>query len=182
MAPAQSVCERVQQLGMRKALVVHSCGLDELTPLGPADVVELAPGGGLREYSLDPADLGVPRCEAADLAGGGPATNAAILRDAFGGARGAVTDALNLNAGYALAACEVASSPQEGFAMAQEAQRSGAAARVMAAWVETSQAALQQEQEQEKRTGVNASGANGVAVSVPPAAPAGAKPSQPVDA
>ena len=28
-------------LGMRKALIVHSQGLDELTPMGPAEVVEV---------------------------------------------------------------------------------------------------------------------------------------------
>ena len=54
-----------------------------------------------------------------DLAGGDARLNASILEDVFGGARGAVADALVLNAGVALAACEVAGSPQEGVAMAQ---------------------------------------------------------------
>lgn len=31
-----------QRLGVKKALVVHSMGLDELTPMGPADVVEVS--------------------------------------------------------------------------------------------------------------------------------------------
>ena len=53
-----------------------------------------------------------------DLAGGDARLNASILEDVFGGARGAVADALVLNAGVALAACEVAGSPQEGVAMA----------------------------------------------------------------
>jgi len=30
---------------MKKALVVHSSGLDELTPMAPADIVEV--GGGV---------------------------------------------------------------------------------------------------------------------------------------
>ena len=54
-----------------------------------------------------------------DLAGGDARLNASILEDVFGGAQGAVADALVLNAGVALAACEVAGSPQEGIAMAQ---------------------------------------------------------------
>lgn len=68
---------------------------------------------------LDPLDLGIKRCEIKDLAGGDAQLNASILEDVFGGAQNAVADALNLNAGVALAACEVAGSPQEGVAMAQ---------------------------------------------------------------
>jgi anthranilate phosphoribosyltransferase len=48
------------QLGMKKALVVHSMGLDELTPMGPADVVEVS-SGGTKRYSLDPLSVGIPR-------------------------------------------------------------------------------------------------------------------------
>ena len=68
---------------------------------------------------LDPLDLGIQRCEVKDLAGGDARLNARILEDVFGGARSAVADALVLNAGVALAAAEVAGSPQEGVAMAQ---------------------------------------------------------------
>jgi anthranilate phosphoribosyltransferase len=68
---------------------------------------------------LDPLDLGIKRCEVADLAGGDAQLNASILSDVFGGTRGAVADALNLNAGVALAAAEIAASPAEGVAMAQ---------------------------------------------------------------
>lgn len=136
---------RVQKLGMRKALVVHSMGLDELTPMGPADVVEVS-SSGISEYSLDPKDVGIPRCEAADLAGGDAALNARILRDVFGGQAGPVADALVLNAGYALAACEVAGSAMEGIEMAKEAQRSGAAGVTLQKWVDASTAALAAEQ------------------------------------
>lgn len=50
-------------MGVQKALVVHSMGLDELTPMGPADVVEVTAGGPLKRYSLDPKEVGIPRCE-----------------------------------------------------------------------------------------------------------------------
>jgi anthranilate phosphoribosyltransferase len=134
-APSARPRPRPQRLGMKKALVVHSMGLDELTPMGPADVVEVEAGKPPRRYSLDPKEVGIPRCSVEDLKGGDAALNARILRDVFGGARGPVADALNLNAGYALAACEVAGDPREGVAMAQEAQRAGKAARVLDAWV-----------------------------------------------
>ena len=61
----------------------------------------------------------VCRCEVKDLKGGDKALNAQILRDVFGGQRGAVADALCLNAGVALAACQVAPTAQEGIRMAQ---------------------------------------------------------------
>ncbi|KAF6253090.1 anthranilate phosphoribosyltransferase [Scenedesmus sp. NREL 46B-D3] len=137
--------ESLMRLGMRHALVVHSCGLDELTPMGPADVVEISPNAPLKRYSLDPKDVGIPRCEVADLAGGDAALNARILRDVFGGARGPVADALNLNAGYALAAAKVVPSPIEGVALAQEVQRAGKAAGTLDKWIAVSQEALQQE-------------------------------------
>ena len=35
----------LQGLGTKKALVVHSGGLDELTPLADADVLEVTPEG-----------------------------------------------------------------------------------------------------------------------------------------
>lgn len=130
------------RLGLRKALVVHSAGLDELTPMAPADVVEVEAGQpGLKRYRLDPLDMGIARCQVEDLKGGDAALNAQILRDVFGGARGAVADALNLNAGVALAAAQVAASPQEGVVMAQEAQRSGKAGSTLAAWIAASQKA-----------------------------------------
>ena len=70
-------------------------------------------------HRLDPRDYGVPPCEVQDLKGGDAATNAAILRDTFGGQRGAVADALCLNAGVALAACGVAQDAGAGIQLAQ---------------------------------------------------------------
>ena len=135
------MADALQRVGVKKALVVHSMGLDELTPMGPADVVEVAAGAARRSYQLEPKDLGIPRCAVEDLAGGDAALNAKILMDAFGGGRGAVADALNLNAGVALAAANVARDAKEGVAMAQEAQRSGKAGDTMRKWIAVSNAA-----------------------------------------
>jgi len=137
---SQLMGDALRKTGMEKALVVHSAGLDELTPMAPADIYEVTPEGA-RAYRLDPLDLGIPRCEVADLAGGDREVNAQILRDVFGGARGPVADALNLNAGVALAACKVAGDVKEGIRMAQEAQESGRAGGTLQKWVEVCRAA-----------------------------------------
>ena len=71
------------------------------------------------------------------------------VQDVFGGERGAVADALNLNAGVALCACQVAATPEEGVAMAREAQQSGKTGDVMRKWVEVSHACRQREQERQ---------------------------------
>lgn len=57
---SQLMGEALQRLGSKKALVVHSQGLDELTPLGEADIVDVTPQR-IRRYSLDPKELGIPR-------------------------------------------------------------------------------------------------------------------------
>ena len=44
--------------GMKRALVVHSMGLDELTPLGPADIAEVR-DGQVQRYSADPFEVGI---------------------------------------------------------------------------------------------------------------------------
>lgn len=132
------MAQALQQLGTKKALVVHSQGMDELTPMGCADVVEVTQDN-IRRYSLEPKDLGINRCEVSDLKGGDAALNAQILRDVFGGQKGAVADALCLNAGVALAACQVAATAQDGIRMAQEVQRSGQAADTLQRWIDVSQ-------------------------------------------
>lgn len=132
------MAQSLQKLGLRRALVVHSKGLDEISPMGPADMLEVTPGG-IQRFYVDPLDHGVARCQLEDLRGGDAAFNAAALRDAFGGERSAVADALVLNAGVGLAACGVAADVMEGIARAQEAQRAGRAAHTLEAWAALSQ-------------------------------------------
>ena len=49
------------QLGAARAYVVHGAGgIDELSPCGPNLVCEVV-DGRVREYELDPIDLGVER-------------------------------------------------------------------------------------------------------------------------
>jgi anthranilate phosphoribosyltransferase len=133
-----------QRLGIERALVVNSMGIDELTPCAPADIIEVTQQS-MKRYTLHPSSLGMRTCTLEDLKGGDAAMNAQILRDAFAGKQGPIADALCLNAGVALAAAGIAASPAEGVAMAQEVQRAGKPAAVLDAWVARSQALLAEE-------------------------------------
>ncbi len=58
---------------------------------------------------------------------------------------GPVADALNLNAGVALAAAKIANSVQDGVALAKEVQESGKAAETLRTWRAVSQREKQRE-------------------------------------
>ena len=117
----------LNRLGAHRAFVVHGAGgVDELSPAGPNLVCEVA-GGRVRRRQIDPLELGVPRCDPADLGGGSPADNARKIREVFEGANGGARSAVLLNAAGAIAASGHARDLKEGLAAATEAVDSGAA-------------------------------------------------------
>ena len=77
---------------------------------------------------IDPLELGVPRCDPAELRGGTPAENAAAIRAIFAGADGGAADAVLLNAAGAIAAAGHAEDLREGLERAR-GPRSRAAPR-----------------------------------------------------
>ena len=124
----RTLAEVLAQLGARRAFVVHGAhGIDELSPSGPNDVCEVV-DGELRERVIDPIDLGIQRCDPAELRGGSPAENAAAIREVFAGADGGRRDAILLNAAGAIAASGHAEDLREGLELARLAIDSGAAA------------------------------------------------------
>ena len=135
------MADSLMTLGMKKALVVCSTvgnlSLDEMTPCGPASVMEVT--GGVKSYSFNPRGVGIPECELSDLAGGDATLNATMLTDALGGEKGPVADCLMLNAGVAMAAAAQASSVEGGRRDVQEAHAQGKGGDTLRAWVELSQ-------------------------------------------
>ena len=123
-----TIARVLAHLGARRAFVVHgSGGVDELSPAGPNLVCEVV-GGKVRKREIDPEELGVPRCDPAELKGGSPDENAARIRAIFDGANGGARDAVLLNAAGAIAASGHATDLREGLGLAREAIDSGAAA------------------------------------------------------
>jgi len=127
------------------ALVFHGeDGLDELTTTGPS-VVWIVHDGTVSQVSFDPADLGIPRSAPADLQGGDPAHNAAVVRSFLSGSPGPVREIALLNAGAALAA-EAGVAGQDGlltaladgYRKAAAAVDSGAAADLLDRWISAS--------------------------------------------
>lgn len=115
------------RLGARHALVVHGAGgIDELSPAGINLAFEVR-DGEVREGTIDPQELGLPRCDPPDLRGGTSAENAERIRRIFEGERGPARDAVLLNAGAALLVGGVAERLDEGLAMAAAAVDAGAA-------------------------------------------------------
>jgi anthranilate phosphoribosyltransferase len=124
----RTLAEVLAQLGARRAFVVHGAhGIDELSPTGSNDVCEVV-DGEVRERVIDPIDLGIPRCDPAELRGGSPAENADAIREVFAGADGGRRDAILLNAAGAIAASGHAEDLRAGLEQARLAVDSGAAA------------------------------------------------------
>jgi anthranilate phosphoribosyltransferase len=129
---ARTVADALAVLESHRAFVVHGAhGVDELSPAGPNLVFEVV-DGGVRERVIDPVELGVPRCDPAELAGGTPEENAAAARDVLAGAPGPKRDAVVLNAAGAIAAAGHAADLEEGLALARRAIDDGTAAARLA--------------------------------------------------
>jgi anthranilate phosphoribosyltransferase len=135
---ARTLAGALVQLETTRAYVVHGAGgIDELSPCGPNLVCEVE-GGNIREYELDPLDLGIDRCDPEELRGGDPEQNAAALRDVLAGADGGHRSAVILNAAGGIAAAGHADDLREGLAQARAAIDSGAASARLEELVEFS--------------------------------------------
>lgn len=126
----------LQRLGSRHVLVVHGTdGLDEVSLCGPTLVGELR-DGQIREYTVRPADFGLPACELHELQVASPAESVARMREVLDDRAGPARDVVLLNAGFALYAADVAPGLGEGIALAREALAGGGARAAMRSFVD----------------------------------------------
>jgi anthranilate phosphoribosyltransferase len=126
--------------GNQGLVVYGGDGLDELTTTTVSTVWVYADGKVART-ELDPAKLGVPRAQLADLVGGNAVANAQVVRDVVAGRPGPIRDIVVLNTAAALVA-EAGPRPDRLEAdllahsvRAREAIDSGAAASVLDRWI-----------------------------------------------
>jgi anthranilate phosphoribosyltransferase len=108
----EPMAQALEELGHRRALVVHGAGgADELTLAGAN---QARPVGTLRPFDYDAPTLGLEPAPNSALAGGGPEENLRILRQVFSGEPSPAADAVALNAAAALVVSGVTPSPGEG--------------------------------------------------------------------
>ena len=121
------VAEVLRRLGSERAWVVYGRdGLDELSLFGRSHVAALE-DGRIREFEVDPAELGLPAGDRDGIAGGDATANAAVIRDIFAGTRGAARDIVVLNASAALVVAGVAPDLAAGITLANDALDAGRA-------------------------------------------------------
>jgi anthranilate phosphoribosyltransferase len=121
------VAAALAELGTVHALIVHGApGLDEISPLGVTQVIEVR-NGALSEWSIDPVVEGLRGATQAQLAGGEPVENARVIEEILDG-RGSTgaEAAVLLNAAGAIYVAGLASHFASSLGVAREALKSGA--------------------------------------------------------
>jgi anthranilate phosphoribosyltransferase len=139
----ESVVGVLRSLGTIHALVVYGeDGLDELSTTGVSHVTEVTNEGegeyAVRRYTIEPSDFGLTPKSLGELKGGDVDSNAADLLSTLEGVMNAKTEIALLNAAGGLYAAGLVVSLVEGFEVARESLRSGAAATALAKLIESS--------------------------------------------
>jgi anthranilate phosphoribosyltransferase len=144
----EPMARSLAELGARHAFVVHGDdGLDEISLSGETLVGEVgAPNQSaaargndnlvVRMLRIAPENFGLERAPLSELAGAGPAENAAIIREIFAGEPGPRRDIVVINAAAALFVGGRAANFREGAELAAASLDSGAAGEKLEALVE----------------------------------------------
>src|SRR5919106_1157678 len=127
----ERMVEALARLGSVHVVAFHGDrGLDELSTSGPSRVVELEKGE-VREWKVDPAELGLAHAPVEAVAGGSPQENASAIRSVLEGDAGPRRDIVLLNAAAGLVAADRAEDLALGLSAAAEAIDSGAASQAL---------------------------------------------------
>jgi anthranilate phosphoribosyltransferase len=135
------VAEVLRLLGLRRAMVVHGSGLDEITTTGETMVSELG-HGVIRSSTIRCETYGIRPAEIADLAGGDPDYNARIIREILEGEKGAARDIVLMNAAAAIYIGSEARDLHEGIRRATASIGSGNALSRLDSLVEATRSAV----------------------------------------
>jgi len=116
-------------------------GLDEVSLSTTTQVIQIS-DGQLTQSVFNPEDLGITASPISELAGGDAAYNAQMTMKIFSGEKGAMRDAVTLNAAFAIAAFKadfylpIQTQIANGFVLANKAIDSGAALSIVKKWAQ----------------------------------------------
>jgi len=128
----------LSSLGVRRSLVVHGGGMDEISVSGPTSAM-LTEDGLVRRLEILPEDAGLRRFPLHSLAGGDAAQNRRTVEALLSGHGEAAHEAsVAINAGAAAWVASAAKDIGEGTQAALEAMRSGRCLARLSAWVKLS--------------------------------------------
>ena len=123
----QPIAETMDKLGVKRALIVHGSGLDEVALHGDTKVAELN-NGMISEYTVSPEDFGVQRYDVAELRGGDAAENKVIIERLLSGhGTDAQKAAVAINVSALLVVAEIATDFKHGTELAMAAIDNGSA-------------------------------------------------------
>jgi anthranilate phosphoribosyltransferase len=119
--------EALSVLGRARAWAVHGSGMDELSLCGLSEVHEVI-DGSVKEFRIDPRDIGLHFCGLTELRGGDRTENARILLGILQGEeRGPRRDLVLLNAAAGFVITGLAPDLAAGYDLAREQITSGRA-------------------------------------------------------
>jgi anthranilate phosphoribosyltransferase len=116
-------------------------GLDEVSLSTTTQVIQIS-NGELTQSVFNPEDLGIASAPITALAGGDAAYNAQMTMKIFSGEKGAMRDAVTLNAAFAIAAFKadfnlpLQTQIANGLVLANKAIDSGAALSIVSKWAQ----------------------------------------------
>lgn len=136
------LAKTVLKIGIKRAVIVHGCGLDEISCLGPNRLIEVT-AEETKEKILEPQTFGLSRCQIDDLRGRDPVYNAQLLLDSLSGAKSQrcriIAETLILNAAVALNVYGIQHSLQDAVDQAYNSLYNGSALHLLQTWIKFSQ-------------------------------------------
>ena len=121
------IIETLKVLGVTRAMVVHSDGLDEISTMGPTKIMQLK-NAEISESTIAPADLGFTVVDFESLKGGDAQANAKIVKGILSGAdTGPKKDIVVLNAAAAIIVANLADDFKNAVELADNSISSGSA-------------------------------------------------------
>lgn len=132
-----TIANVLSNIGIRRALVVYGDDqLDELSISSSTSIAEVN-HGEIKEYTLNPEELGLKLSKKEDIVGGTAEENAVITKNILSGKeQGAKRDIILLNAGAALYTIGKTESIQEGIYLARKMIDSGKALKKLNEFIE----------------------------------------------